>query len=46
MAQFDDPTEPPSSEVKGIKGHLVKGVRFDDDQEIILLTFERLLHAG
>ncbi len=45
MAQFDDPTEPPAG-VKGIDARLVKGVRFDDDQEIILLTFERLLHAG
>ena len=36
----------PAAEVKGINTKLVRGVRFDDDQEIILLSFERLFHAG
>jgi len=46
MAKLEDPTEPPA-EIKGIDPKLVKGVRTDnDDQEIILLNFERLLHAG
>jgi hypothetical protein len=25
---------------------LVQGIQFDDDQEITLLNFERLFHAG
>ena len=46
MAKLEDPTEPPA-EIKGIDPKLVKGVRTDnDDQEIILLNFERLFHAG
>jgi purine-binding chemotaxis protein CheW len=46
MARFEDPTDP-QTEIKGINPKLVKGVRTDDDdQEIILLNFERLFHAG
>jgi len=46
MAKLEDPTEPPA-EIKGVDPKLVKGVRTDDDdQEIILLNFERLFHAG
>jgi len=46
MARLEDPTEPPA-EIKGIDPKLVKGVQMDnDDQEIILLNFERLFHAG
>ena len=33
-------------EIKGINPQLVTGVRYEDDQEIILLSFERLIHAG
>ena len=36
----------PAADVKGINTKLVRGIRFDDDQEIILLSFERLFHAG
>ena len=46
MAKLEDPTGP-SAEIKGLNSQLVKGVRMgDDDQEIILLNFERLFHAG
>lgn len=45
MARFEDPKDPPA-EIKGIDMKLVKGIQFDDDQEITLLDFERLFHAG
>lgn len=45
MAKFEDPTDAPA-DIKGINAKLVKGIRLDDDQEIILLGFERLFHAG
>ena len=45
MLPLDD-APAPSDDVKGINAKLVKGVRFDDGQEIILLSFERLFHAG
>jgi chemotaxis signal transduction protein len=46
MARLEDPTDAPA-DIKGVDPKLVKGVRTDnDDQEIILLNFERLFHAG
>ncbi len=45
MARLDDAPDE-KIDVKGIDTHLVKGVRYDEDQEIILLSFERLFHAG
>jgi purine-binding chemotaxis protein CheW len=46
MARFEDQTGPPA-EIKGIDPKLVSGIhRDDDDQEIILLNFERLFNAG
>ena len=45
MAPLEEPEEP-AAEVKGINPKLVKGVRVEEDQEIILLSFERLFHAG
>ncbi len=45
MARFEDP-EGKAPEVKGVHPQLVKGTRYEDDQEIILLSFERLFHAG
>jgi len=45
MARLEDPTDLPA-EIKGINPKLVKGVQMDDDQEIILLSFERLFHAA
>jgi purine-binding chemotaxis protein CheW len=45
MAKLDDAPDE-KIEVKGLDTQLVKGVRYDDDQEIILLSFERLFYAG
>jgi len=45
MSRLEDP-EGNAPEVKGINPQLVRGARFDDDQGIILLSFERLFHAG
>lgn len=46
MARLEDPTGN-SADIKGVDTRLVRGVRTDsDDQEIILLHFERLFHAG
>ena len=45
MSPLEDPEDRPP-EVKGINPQLVTGVRQEDDQEIILLSFERLFNAG
>jgi chemotaxis signal transduction protein len=45
IARLEDPTEPPA-EIKGINPKLVKGIHLEDDQETILLSFERLYYAG
>jgi purine-binding chemotaxis protein CheW len=45
MARLEDPKESPA-EIKGVDMKLVKGIQFDDDQEITLLNFERLFYAG
>jgi purine-binding chemotaxis protein CheW len=45
MSPLEDPHGRPS-EVKGINPKLVTGVHHHDDQEIILLSFERLFNAG
>jgi chemotaxis signal transduction protein len=45
MVRLDDPKSLPA-ESKGIDMKLVKGIQFVDDQEITLLNFERLFHAG
>jgi chemotaxis signal transduction protein len=45
MLPLDDPEGRPP-DIKGINPQLVAGVKYDDDQEIILLGFERLFHAG
>jgi hypothetical protein len=45
MASLDDAPDEKIS-VKGIDTQLVKSVRYEDDQEIILLGFERLFYAG
>jgi chemotaxis signal transduction protein len=45
MAKLEDPTDVPA-DIKGINAKLVKGTRLEDDQEIIILGFERLFHAG
>lgn len=45
MSVLQDPVGP-VQDVKGVNTHLVKGVQYEDDQEIILINFERLFHAG
>ena len=45
MAKLEDPTDVPA-DIKGINAKLVKGTRLEDDQEIIILGFERLFHAS
>jgi purine-binding chemotaxis protein CheW len=45
MINFEDSAD--EEEIpKGIDPQLVHGVRYEDDQEIILLNIERLFHAG
>ena len=44
MAQFEDPAG--AMPDKGVNANFVKGVQYDENQEIILLSFERLFHAG
>ncbi len=45
MAKLDDPLSAPGT-TSGINSQYVKGTVFDDDQEIIILNCERLIHAG
>ncbi|MDH4161808.1 MAG: chemotaxis protein CheW [Nitrospirota bacterium] len=45
MARLEHPDDQ-TSDIKGIQPHLILGRSFDEDQEIILLRFERLFHAG
>lgn len=45
MAKLERPDDQ-TAEIKDIRSGLIKGRGFDDDQEIILLSFERLFHAG
>lgn len=45
MARLEHPDDQ-AVDLKGVRSSLIKGRGFDDDQEIILLSFERLFHAG
>jgi purine-binding chemotaxis protein CheW len=45
MANLDDPLSVPEK-APGIDSRYVKGTVFEDDQEITILDFERLIHAG
>jgi purine-binding chemotaxis protein CheW len=45
MAKLEDPTQAPEK-TQGIETKYVKGIVVEDDQEIMILDFERLLHAG
>ncbi len=45
MARLDDAERRPP-EAKGLNPQLLQGLQFMDDLEIILLSFERLFHAG
>ncbi len=45
MAKRDDATDE-KVDVGGIDVQFVRGVRYEEDQEIILLNCERLFYAG
>jgi len=45
MTKMEDPASPPTA-ITGIDSKHIKGIVLDDDQEIMILDFERLLHAG
>lgn len=45
MAKLDDSADDKIA-VKGLDTQLIRGVRYEEDQEIILLSFERLFYAG
>jgi chemotaxis signal transduction protein len=45
MAVLQDP-DGQAQPIQGIDMQLVKGVHCEEDQEIILISFERLFHAG
>jgi purine-binding chemotaxis protein CheW len=47
MAKLEDPgPEGASEKIHGIDAKFVRGIANDNDQEILILDFERLLHAG
>lgn len=41
-----EPSDEQAADIAGVQSHLIKGRSFEDDQEIILLSFERFIHAG
>jgi purine-binding chemotaxis protein CheW len=45
MTNLEEPVAAPEK-VRGIDPKFVKGFAFEEDQEIMILDFERLLHAG
>ncbi len=45
MAKLDEPASAPAK-TPGVDPKYIKGIVFEDDQEIMILDFERLLHAG
>ncbi|HWR73650.1 MAG TPA: chemotaxis protein CheW, partial [Nitrospirota bacterium] len=46
MAKIDE-LSPVPQQTRGLDPHYIKGIAYDDNQEIIILDFERLLfHAG
>jgi purine-binding chemotaxis protein CheW len=45
MAKLEEPS-PGAGRTEEIDQKYVKGMTYDDDQEILILDFERLLHAG
>jgi purine-binding chemotaxis protein CheW len=45
MAMLADPTKTPEKTEK-IEAKYVKGIVVEDEQDIVILDFERLLHAG
>lgn len=45
MATLEEPTTD-AKKAPGIDPQYVQGIVFDDEQEIVILNFERLFHAG
>ena len=45
MTKLEEPT-PAFGKTQDIDQQYVKGMAYEDDQEILILDFERLLHAG
>lgn len=45
MVSLEDPSKT-TAKTPGIDPNYVQGVVFDDDQEVMILDFERLLHAS
>jgi len=45
MTKLEDPSPSPVK-VQGLDAKYIRGMAYDDDQEIMILDFERLLHAG
>ena len=45
MAKLEEPSAPPEK-VQGVEMKYIQGVVYEDDQKILLVDFERLLHAG
>lgn len=45
MAKLEEPSGPPEK-IQGMETKYIRGVVYEDDQEILILDFERLLHAG
>lgn len=45
MAKLEEPAAAPEK-TEGIEAKYVRGVVYEDGQEIVILDFERLLHAG
>ena len=46
MTKLEDPDKAPEQTREEIEPKYLKGLVLEDDQEIIILDFERLLHAG
>jgi len=45
MAKLEEPSAAPGK-IQGMDAKYIQGVVYEDDQEILILDFERLLHAG
>ena len=45
MAKLEAPSAVPEK-IQGMEMKYIQGVVYEDDQEILILDFERLLHAG
>ncbi len=45
MAKLEAPSAVPKK-IQGVEMNYIQGIVYEDDQEILILDFERLLHAG